>query len=359
MLPQINGKPPLLRSSQLSRIIHDLRLAGHMAQHITPARLINAAKVLSSYYYSLRTGKPQLWGQPFSISVEPTTACNLRCPECPSGLRSFTRPTGKLGLELMEKMLEELGPNLLYLLLYFQGEPYLHPQFFELLALAKKHKVFTATSTNAHFLNSENARKTVESGLGRLIVSIDGTTQRVYSQYRKTGKLAKVIEGTNNLLHWRKKLKSASPQVIFQFLVVKPNEHQIPEVLELGKKLGVDEVRLKTAQIYDYKNGNPLIPTQLKYSRYRPLKNGQWEVKHSLDNGCWKMWHSCVMTWDGRIVPCCFDKDAEHNMGSLTSSSFSSIWQGEAYQQFRQQLFKGRSQIDICRNCTEGCSVWK
>jgi len=130
-----------------------------------------------------------------------------------------------------------------------------------MVSFAKKHNIYTATSTNAHYLNDEVSKKTIESGLDRLIISIDGTTQETYSSYRIGGKLEKVIEGAKNIVKWKKELNSATPHVIFQFLVVKPNEHEIDEVLALGKEIGVDEVRLKTAQVYDYENGNDLIPT--------------------------------------------------------------------------------------------------
>ena len=140
--------------------------------------------------------------------------------------------------------------------------------------------------------------------------------------------------------------------------MVRPNEHQIEEVKKLAKELGVDEVGLKTAQIYDYENGSPLIPTIDKYSRYEKLANGKYKIKNSLENSCWKMWHSCVMTWDGKIVPCCFDKDAHYTLGSTEDNTFSEVWQSNKYNQFRGQLLKGRSQIEMCKNCTEGTKVW-
>jgi radical SAM protein with 4Fe4S-binding SPASM domain len=69
------------------------------------------------------------------------------------------------------------------------------------------------------------------------------------------------------------------------------------------------------------------------------------------------MWHSCVITWDGNIVPCCFDKDAKYTMGNINEQSFREIWNGERYQEFRSRLFTGRGAIDICRNCTEGLKI--
>ena len=229
-----------------------------------------------------------------------------------------------------------------YLTFYFQGEPYINPNFLEMVSYANQANIYTATSTNAHFLNEENAKKTVESGLDRLIISIDGTTQETYENYRKGGQLSKVLEGTRNVVKWKKALKSKTPHLIFQFLVVKPNEHQIDEVYKLADEMGVNEVKLKTAQLYDHEHGNPLMPTIDKYSRYRKNSDGTYSIKNSLDNHCWKLWHSCVITWDGRVIPCCFDKDAAYSMGELNEFDFKSIWKGEAYKAFRKQLFKGR-----------------
>ncbi len=321
-------------------------------------RVINVSMLLVSYLLARIVKKPLHWGLPASISIEPTTSCNLRCPECPSGLRSFTRPTGMLDFDLYKKIIDELSDTLVYLLLYFQGEPYLHPQFLQLVKYAAQKNIYTATSTNGHYLNDQKAYETVTSGLDRLIISIDGTTQETYQSYRVGGSLHKVIEGTKEIVKWKKKLGSSKPYTIFQFLVVKPNQHQIQEVHELGKSLGVDAVWLKTAQIYDYSNGSPLIPTIDKYSRYYQDDNGRYRFKNKLFNQCWKMWHSAVITWDGKIVPCCFDKDASHQVGDLEKENFKDSWRSQAYKEFRLALLRSRSEIDICKNCSEGSLVW-
>lgn len=329
-----------------------------LASKLTPKRISNAWKVWRSYERANQSGKTTIKGLPISMAIEPTTACNLRCPECPSGLRSFTRPTGKLDTSLFEKIMDEVSDHLLYLTFYFQGEPYLNPQFLDMVQIAAKHSIYTTTSTNAHFLDDANAKKTVESGLNRLIISIDGASQETYESYRKEGDLTKVLEGTKNILKWRKKLKSKSPKVVWQFLVVRPNEHEIPKIKQLAKAYGVDKVAFKTAQIYDYENGNELIPTINKYSRYHPNQDGSYSIKNELENKCWKMWQSCVITWDGQVIPCCFDKDASHSMGNVSEKSFSEIWHSKPYQNFRKALFTSRSEIEICKNCTEGLKVW-
>ena len=325
---------------------------------LTFRRMWNASKVMSSFYLTKWVGKPIQWGLPFSISFEPTTSCNLRCPECPSGLRAFTRPIGMLEKDFFRKTIDEIHKDLLYLIFYFQGEPYLNPDFLEMVKYAAAKKIYTATSTNAHYLNDENARKTIESGLDRLIISIDGTTQEVYQQYRIGGKLENVLEGARNIVKWKKQMNSKTPYVFFQFLVVKPNEHQIEDIKKLAEEIGVDGVRFKTAQVYDFENGNPLIPTIDKYARYKKQANGKYTIKNSLDNNCWKLWHSCVISWDGLVVPCCFDKDADYKLGDLKKDQFATIWQDDNYKQFRKKLLTGRKNIEICANCSEGTKVW-
>ena len=141
-------------------------------------------------------------------------------------------------------------------------------------------------------------------------------------------------------------------------MVVKPNEHQLDNIHELAKQLGVNEVIFKTAQVYNYENGNPLMPNNENYSRYKKQANGTYTLKNKLLNQCWRMWSGCVITWDGLMVPCCFDKDAKHQLGNLKQNSFSDIWKSNKYNTFRQSILKSRQEIDICKNCSEGTKVW-
>lgn len=325
---------------------------------LTLSKFFNGVKLWLSYHISRIVKKNWIWGKPLAISIEPTTACNLGCPECPSGLKAFSRKTGNLNQELNKKIIDENAKSLIYANYYFQGEPFINPNFLEMVTYASQKSIHTSTSTNAHFISEKVAEQTVNSGLDRLIISIDGTTQETYENYRVHGDLTKVISGTKNILKAKKKLNSSTPHIIFQFLVVKPNEHQIEDIKKLGSDLGVDEVRFKTAQVYDYKNGNRLIPTIEKYSRYRRNNDGTYSLKNKLVNQCWRMWHSCVSTWDGKVVPCCFDKDATHQLGDLQKESLETVWKNKDYQAFRSAILHSRSEIDICKNCSEGTKVW-
>ena len=126
----------------------------------------------------------------------------------------------------------------------------------------------------------------------------------------------------------------------------------------LAKKLEVDEVRFKTVQVYDYQNGHELLPKNEKYSRYTQTEDGSYKLKNKFSNSCWRSWSSCVFTWDAKVVPCCFDKDAQHQFGSLEQSDFLSIWKGGIARSFHQKILRDRKQIEICTNCSEGSKIW-
>ncbi len=234
----------------------------------------------------------------------------------------------------------------------------MHPEFLELIKAAKRRRIYTATSTNAHFIDENKAKEIVESGLDRLIISVDGLTQETYEQYRVHGKLEKVISGTKHLVAAKKEFRSKTPHLILQFLAVKPNEHEIPMLDSFARQLGVNEVRIKTAQLYDYEHGNVLMPENESYARYKKLPDGSYKLKYKTGNHCWRMWSSTVFTWDGRIVPCCFDKDDQHVLGSIEENSFEEVWNNQKYKAFRQAVLSNRNQIDICKNCSEGAKVW-
>jgi hypothetical protein len=80
----------------------------NLLSKLTFRRFINGSKVLASFYISRLLKKPVQWGYPVSISFEPTTSCNLRCPECPSGLRQFSRPTGMLQNDFFTRTIDEI-----------------------------------------------------------------------------------------------------------------------------------------------------------------------------------------------------------------------------------------------------------
>ena len=160
-----------------------------------------------------------------------------------------------------------------------------------------------------------------------------------------------VIEGIKNVTQ-AKKSHNSSLIIEIQFLVNRFNEHQIPQVRRLAKRVSAS-LSLKSMQILDQEEVSSWLPSDRKYRRYK-IKEGEYILKNSLPDRCARLWFNPVITWDGKVVPCCFDKDSEYVMGDLNYDSFREIWNGPKYRIFRKSILKGRHMIEMCRNCTSG-----
>ena len=326
---------------------------------VTAKRLLNATKALSSFLLSEVIRKPVVWGLPFILTIEPTNLCNLRCPQCHTGSGRMNRRPGRMSLDDFKRIIDELGDYLFYLLLYFQGEPYLNEHLFDFIRYAKRRRIYTITSTNGHFLADDKAaEETVTSGLDSILISVDGADQRTYSMYRRGGDFHRVIKGTSLLVEKKIRLKSRTPEVYLQFLIMKHNEGQIGRMRELVRELGVNGLLLKTLHLEDPKQAQELLPESERYRRYR-FQGGELQIKNKLKNSCHRLWTSSLITWEGRVSPCCFDKDGKYSFGKLSQvSEFASIWRSNSYLDFRRRILINRKSIDICNNCTQGLKIY-
>ncbi|MDN5329509.1 MAG: hypothetical protein PWP35_1296 [Bacteroidales bacterium] len=330
------------------------RLIFSLLSKLTFPRLLNIIKLKISYLITYFSGRYVRWGEPWTASIEPSALCNLQCPECPIGSHILTRPSNFINTDDFTRWIDQMQPQLFYLILYFQGEPLLHPNFPELIKIAHQRRIHTLTSTNAQTITEPLARKLVEAGLDEIIVSVDGTTEETYRQYRRGGTLEKATRGIENLVKVRKVLGKKNPFIRLQFIVMRHNEHQIQEIKLLGKKLGVDRVELKTAQIYDPTDPNKILPSNPKFARYKVNSQGLLEIKKKRHKGCMKMWEGTVLTWDGKVLPCCYDKDADHAFGQATATqTVKNILNNPMARTFRLKVMQSRSHYDMCKNCHE------
>lgn len=317
------------------------------------SKIYNWFKLLFAYsisFFGINKYHPK---SPSFISVEVADFCNLHCPECPVGTSKYPKnEKKKFDLELFKKLIDELKPTLQHVILYFQGEPFLNRQLSKFIRYAHESNIYTSTSTNGQFLTSKNVNDIVASGLDKLIVSIDGTTQETYQSYRIGGNLERALNGVKEVLHCRTVLKSPTPLVEIQFIVLKTNEHQLNEMRKLAKKLNVDLLTFKTAQLYDFENGNSLMPEQNKYSRYKKDSTGKFIIKGRQANRCWRLWNGAVVNVNGEVLPCCFDKNSEYSFGNIVDDSFSTCWKNKNASNFRGKILQNRKQFEMCRNCT-------
>jgi len=325
-------------------------------RYFTIKRAVNAVKILSSFQVSRILGKPVVWGMPISYSIEPTNHCNLQCPECPSGLGTLTRPLGLLKTDDFKKLIDEISNTGFYIQLFFQGEPYINKNLPEMIKYAQTKKVYVSISTNGHFVNEKNIDFVLDNAPDKLIFSIDGLDEESYQKYRVGGTLEQADKGLRSLLNRKKELGLKKPFVEFQFIVMKQNEHNMDDVRKYCREVGVDKLVFKTMQISSYENALKFLPTNKKYRRY-VLEDQSFRIKNEIKNHCFALWRTSVITWDGKVVPCCFDKDAVNEIGIVNGRAFSDVWKSEKYTDFREKVLSSRKSVSMCTNCTEGLKV--
>lgn len=326
-------------------------MLGHIIKHITFKRALNLAKIFLSYSLSNITGRVHVWGMPATFSVEPTNYCNLKCPECPSGTGQLTRAKGFMQLEDFKRIIDDISGHCFYVQLFFQGEPYLNKQLSRMTQYAQSRGMFVSVSTNGLAINEKNIEQIFENPPDHLIFSLDGLDEETYQRYRVGGSFQKAEESLKLITEWKKKKSSVYPIVELQFLVMKQNEHQMTQLKQLARKTGADRVAFKSMQVYSYEDALLYLPENEKFRRYT-VNNGELRIKKKLKNQCLALWRTSVITWDGIVTPCCFDKDARFRLGDTKTDSFEEIWKSVTYNSFRKRILTGRSRINMCNNCS-------
>ena len=318
------------------------------------SRITNCVKVLTSLILSKIIKKNIFWGIPFIMTIEPASVCNLKCPQCLTGLKKIKRKQSLMNAGLFKQIIEQIGNNIWYLLLFNQGEPFLNNQIINFIELAKQKKIYVTTSSNGHFCEDKSTiERLIKSGLDSIFISLDGTDEQTYLKYRVGGSFDKVVRGIKLLIDCRKKLKSKTPKVFVQFLVMKHNEQQMGKMKTLIKQLGADRLLFKTVQIVNSIGASNYLPQNEKFDRfnYRAKKLNRTNQK------CTRLWYSTVVLSDGNVVPCCFDKTGKYSFAEISNTtSIRQIWKANGIKQFRNKFTK--KSFDICDNCTQNKKVY-
>jgi len=331
-----------------------------MSVALTRSRFTNALRCYWNYALS-RFGLVRISHMPLFVSVEPATVCQLKCPECPVGRaknasHAAHRPEEKsddrvqtfMSMERFRRVLEECQETAWVMQFFFQGEPLLNKNLPQMIAEAHAAGLYTIVSTNAQAITEEMAQALVAAGLDRIIVSMDGLTDESYGAYRIGGSL----EQCKAALRWlrKSKIKNQKSKILIelQCLRLKSNEHEWGEMRRVYKTLGADRLVFKTAQLYDYADGHPLMPSDPRYSRYIMGADGKYH-RRRLRKGCFRVWSGCVVTTNGDVLPCCYDKAHAHAYGNNKESAIGELFRNAISLAFRKAAI--HEQPDICKEC--------
>ena len=302
---------------------------------------------------------------PFFVSVEPAAVCQLRCPACPVGMGKAVNQSvseavyphrGLMPRDIWERVLSQIKDSAKIIQFYFQGEPLLHKDLPVMIREAHEAGLYTIVSTNGQAMTQDLANALVAAGLNRIIVSMDGLTQETYSAYRVGGSLDQCKAAIRWLQDAKQKQSSLPPSmggsrgaiIELQVLRLKTNEHEWEAFKRLYRSLGADRLTFKTAQLYDYAAGHPLMPSNPRYSRYRLGSDGLYHRKNRWP-WCTRVWMGCVIATNGDVLPCCYDKAHEYVYGNIMEAPLAEILRSDKARAFMRAAQK--EQPAICKEC--------
>lgn len=296
-----------------------------------------------------------LEGYPYWMTIDPANSCNLECPLCPTGQRRGSRAVSSIKMDLADRIIDELGEYLIHIDFCNWGEPLLNENIYRMIAKAKKYEIHTKLDTNFNIFDEEKAEALVNSGLDKIILSIDGASQETYSIYRKNGDFNRVIRNVKILVEKRKDLKKTCPRIEWQFLVFKHNEHEIDKAKKIARELCVDEINFTPPYAGSLDWLTTLEPFRSKYYK---VEDGRVEFKESARHTlCNWLWDAVTINSDGSLSPCCSVEDSEDDFFKSypAGASFKTIWNSEKYREARKYVLSDaippEKAGNICLRC--------
>ena len=298
---------------------------------------------------------PRPLGKPVFAQVEPANFCNLQCPLCLTASQTEGRPRALLPFERYKALVDELHDSLLLVVLWMWGEPFLNPDLFRMIAYSRARGVLTHCSTNGNVpFDRERAAQVVESGLDTLIFGVDGTDQETYARYRVGGRLTRVWDNIGSVLAARRELGSLTPRVNLRFVLMRHNEHQVPEIRRVARELGVDFLTFKTVDMPEARGvalDRTYRPNEEGFRRYRYQADGFERVQAPFE--CLRPWKRITLDALGRVVSCEYDYKALHSFGGGSAGgSLLGAWRSQEARSFRRHFGRGHNDYEFCRSCT-------
>lgn len=292
-------------------------------------------------------------GYPFSIQIETTNFCNLRCPSCPAGGLGFNRSKCHMRLEEFKAIIDDMESYLLCIVLWDWGEPLLNPDLPEMIAYAAERDIRTAVSTNcntASFHDGAYMERLLRSGLSTLILAIDSLDQKNYGAYRKEGNLINVLDGVEKAVSLKKRLCSDT-LLVWRTVLMRQNEHELRALRNFARKIGADRFSAKTMNAWDELYDKDVIPLNPDYRRHQYKKGGWERIRVPFD--CNVILRRSTIHSNGDVVPCCWYYDDDVTAGNVfTDGGFTKIWNGPSYLEMRRKILLEKDSMPVCSTCS-------
>ena len=277
------------------------------------------------------------------VYLEITNVCNLDCSFCP-GTR---RTPGFLSPEQFRLLAEKLRPHTKYLYLHLMGEPLLHPQLGELLAIAGELGLLVMITTNGTLLPRAGKILLTNPAVHKVSISLhsfeankgDGFEDYIESCTECAEKIGKA--GKFAVLRlWNEGGLDSLNEDIFA-LIKKRFPQENWEKTRRGMRVG-DHVFVEFGEKFVWPDGEN-IP----------------EIAGELETDCHALLSQYAILCDGTVVPCCLDRNGDIPLGNIFEQTPEEILSSPRAKTMRDGIAAHRAVEKLCATCSKRCGAFQ
>ena len=319
---------------------------------------------------------------PVCLYLEVTNRCNLLCTTCPRTFEEL-EPPADMSWELFTSIVDQ-SPNVQRAVLHGVGEPMLVRNLDRMVKYLKDRNVYVLFNTNGTVLNETNGRAMIAAGLDELRVSLDAANAKSYKAIRGKNYFDRILRNVRTFRELQIREGHETPRVSAWLTGLKETLPELPAFVLVAASIGVKEVYLQRLVFFEDDAIGMARPDQALYERINgeeakyideatalaqslgmsfsasgaasepgvSVRRTQDKASFSL---CRRPWSVMYFTANGRALPCCIAPFSQrgyenYTLGDATQESLREIWNGEAYQSFREGLLS-ETPPDACSGC--------
>jgi radical SAM protein with 4Fe4S-binding SPASM domain len=328
---------------------------GLLSKATTAVRIARTgAKGWPSFLWNTALAQQRIAGPlmpPVHIAIEPTNGCNAKCPVCETGKNEMVRRKGMLDKQAYETFIDRVAKHTNSLLFYFMGEPFLNKHAYDMIRYTRDKDIYVETCTNGDFVD---AKGVIFSDINKISFQLGGMTEKTHQRYRVASSLAKAHKNLYELIEERKRNPGSNVQIEVGLIVMRHNEHEVPEFLKWAKDIGADVANVVDPCVRNMLEAHAYLPQDKKYWYYdeKAFEQGILRPKVIPDNECVFIWNSMQINWNGEAVPCCRDPNGKHILGNVFEDGLMRVFNGKKATDFRRRILTEQGKIEICKLCS-------
>ncbi|MCK6514312.1 radical SAM protein [Myxococcota bacterium] len=330
------------------------------------------------------------------LQIEPTDRCNLSCSMCAPHHEAWAQvhavPKGLMDLGRYETILRSLAAEdcrFDHVIFQWLGDPSLHPQLEDMLALAQDHLAgrvgYLRVDTNAIVLTPARMDRLVEVYARRpelpilFVCTLDAHSPETYHRVKGQDALARVRRNVRHLIMRRARLplEDVRLNVQLQFVVQEGNHHELGAFVGYWSDLlrchgggrGYSEIMVKRLSVgaggpgqlaadllYEQATARDgIIEEDRGHVHVKVWQDRPWQstaVTPGPRQPCPGLWVTPVVRHDGHLMMCCADLAGHLDLGPLHESSFRTLWGGALATSRRLAHIQGRfDEVGPCGSC--------